>query len=171
VSEPKQLTSETTPENGESNASPRTEAEQESASGKIATAKSPGLANLRPPWQKGQSGNPKGKATGPNWQSRMRAAARAAVTHEDIEAIVKLLLGKARDGKAWAIREVLDRVVGRLVEEGASDPAAAGVAQQVIVQIRGGAVDEIVARRLPFLPGARREAGTETGTEAEADGE
>jgi hypothetical protein len=42
-----------------------------------------------------------------------RAAALNAVKREDVEAIMAKLIEQAKAGEAWAIREFLDRVLGK----------------------------------------------------------
>jgi hypothetical protein len=59
----------------------------------------------------GGPGNPYTKQT-----ARLRAALLAAVTEEDIKAIVSKLIEQARGGNIPAAREVLDRTLGRSQE-------------------------------------------------------
>src|SRR5437016_81004 len=59
----------------------------------------------------GGPGNPHAGAVG-----RLRSALLGAVTEEDVRAIVARLVQMAKDGDVRAIREVLDRALGRPVE-------------------------------------------------------
>ena len=56
----------------------------------------------------GGPGNPYASAV-----SKWRRALSAAVTPQDIQDIVLRLVDKAKAGEAWAIKEVLDRTLGR----------------------------------------------------------
>ena len=63
----------------------------------------------------------KGNAGGPGnphaaQVARLRAALLNAITEDDIRALVERLLELARDGELRAIKEVLDRTLGRPVE-------------------------------------------------------
>ena len=46
-------------------------------------------------------------------KSQFRAMLMESVTDEDFLEIVKVLLGEAKAGKMWAIKELLDRLVGK----------------------------------------------------------
>jgi hypothetical protein len=63
------------------------------------------------PGNSGGPGNPHAAAVG-----RLRAAMLAAVSPEDVAAIVRQLVELAKGGSVPAIREVLDRTVGKPVE-------------------------------------------------------
>jgi hypothetical protein len=54
------------------------------------------------------TGNPRHRQT-----AELRAALFAAVSSKDIEAVVATLVEKARSGDVVAIRELLDRVLGK----------------------------------------------------------
>ena len=56
----------------------------------------------------GGPGNPRAVAA-----VAWREALDAAISQEDFEAIVRKLIAAALDGESWAIREVLDRTLGR----------------------------------------------------------
>ncbi len=45
--------------------------------------------------------------------SHLRAMLMAAVTDEDLQAIARMLIDKAKDGDMPAIRELLDRTIGK----------------------------------------------------------
>jgi len=60
------------------------------------------------PGNAGGPGNPHAKAT-----ARLRAALMRAITPSDVEAAISQLVAKAREGDLAAIKELLDRGVGR----------------------------------------------------------
>jgi hypothetical protein len=67
----------------------------------------------------GGPGNPHGKRAA--W---LREALLNAVTADDIQAIARVLVARAKDGDIPAIRELLDRTIGRSMPaiNGADDP-------------------------------------------------
>lgn len=70
------------------------------------------------PGNPGGPGNPHGPTV-----ARLRAAILRAVTPEDVEEIIRVLLGMARGGDLSAIKELLDREIGR--------PADADLAERI----------------------------------------
>ena len=56
-------------------------------------------------------GNPHAAAV-----SRWRKGLIEAVTPEDITAVVLVLVQEAKAGRAWAVRELLDRTLGKAVQ-------------------------------------------------------
>ena len=68
------------------------------------------LANLRPPWRPGESGNPKGRPS--NRKLFEEALGRAVVEHA--EAIVEALVRRAIEGDARMVTALLDRLVPRI---------------------------------------------------------
>jgi hypothetical protein len=56
----------------------------------------------------GGPGNPHGREV-----ASLRAALYRSVTEDDIRAIVAILVGKAKQGEAWAIKELLNRLLGK----------------------------------------------------------
>jgi len=60
------------------------------------------------PGNAGGPGNPHAPTV-----AKLRAAILAAVTAEDIEAIVRALVHRAKGGDMAAIRELLDRAIGK----------------------------------------------------------
>jgi hypothetical protein len=65
---------------------------------------------FRPGWG-GGPGNPHARAVG-----ELRTALLTTVTADDISAIVRVLIEQAKAGEIRAIREVLDRTLGRPIE-------------------------------------------------------
>jgi len=63
---------------------------------------------------KGWAGGP-GRPAGCQ-QIAWREAVAAAVTIRDIEEIVIVLMGQAKKGEPWAVKEFLDRVIGKAVQ-------------------------------------------------------
>lgn len=59
----------------------------------------------------GGPGNPYAAAAG-----RWRAAVIASVSEEDVRAVMRALIAAAKRGEAWAVREFMDRTLGRPVE-------------------------------------------------------
>jgi len=60
------------------------------------------------PGNRGGPGNPHGATV-----AKLRAAILAAVTPEDIDAIIRALVHRAKGGDMAAIKELLDRAIGR----------------------------------------------------------
>tara|TARA_R110002111_G_C6003165_1_gene373396 strand:- start:6172 stop:6486 length:315 start_codon:yes stop_codon:yes gene_type:complete len=60
---------------------------------------------------KGNTGGPGNPHAGR--VSQLRSAILTAITPEDIDAIIKKLLVRARDGDLAAIKEILDRCIGK----------------------------------------------------------
>ncbi len=59
----------------------------------------------------GGPGNPHNAAI-----ARLRKALHAAVTEEDIEQVISVLVAKAKEGSLPAIRELLDRTIGKATD-------------------------------------------------------
>ncbi len=70
-----------------------------------------GPAGRFAPGNRGGPGNPHGATV-----AKLRAAMLGAVSEADVQAIVGKLVALAREGSVPAIREVLDRTLGRPVE-------------------------------------------------------
>lgn len=71
--------------------------------------------NLAPMWKPGQSGNPGGRPKGSSLTKRLRQALDAN-DGKLAEIVVKVLLREAAKGKYQHLREVLDRVDGKVVQ-------------------------------------------------------
>ncbi len=63
------------------------------------------------PGNPGGPGNPFAAAAG-----RWRAAVVASVSEEDIAAVVRAMVNAAKRGESWAVRELMDRTLGKPVE-------------------------------------------------------
>ncbi len=73
--------------------------------------------NLRPmpPWEKGQSGNPLGRPVGTvSLVERLKAYLRRHP--EEVEAVVESLVKQGETGNIVAIKELLDRIDGKVAE-------------------------------------------------------
>lgn len=88
------------------------------------TGKNTGLANLKPPWKKGQSGNPKGKALGTRdrktvlWAAIKRIAEKKDMTPEEVEdAIQAAGIEKAFKGSFFHYQEVSDGLYGKITDK------------------------------------------------------
>jgi hypothetical protein len=86
----------------------------------------------------GGPGNPHGRRV-----ADLRAALLDAVTEADIRAVAKALVARAKAGEVPAIRELLDRMVGRPLVVDQVEPVAFEVSPEVQARAR-----EIIARRL-----------------------
>jgi len=75
----------------------------------------PRSPNLAPMWRPGQSGNPGGRPKGASLTNRLRKALDAN-DGQLAEVVVKVLLREAAKGKYQHLREVLDRVEGKVVQ-------------------------------------------------------
>ncbi|MEE8130840.1 MAG: hypothetical protein V3T48_11145 [Vicinamibacterales bacterium] len=75
-----------------------------------------------------------------------RAAMAEGVSREDIDAVIKVLVEKAKTGERWAVRELLDRTLGKPLQP----VAAVGVSEdrRVVLKLK---FDE-PALRLPVTP-------------------
>jgi hypothetical protein len=65
------------------------------------------------PWAPGQSGNPEGNPKGKPWAGAIRRAI-AESDREELLAIAKSLLAKAGEGDVAAIKELGDRLDGKV---------------------------------------------------------
>ena len=74
------------------------------------TGAAPGCRNLRPPWKKGQSGNPKGSTS----YKRSFEAALGRAVEQSAEALVAKLVGMAREGDARMMAILVDRLVPKM---------------------------------------------------------
>lgn len=61
-------------------------------------------------------GNPHAAAV-----AKFRAVLLASVTEEDLAAVVRVLVDQAKMGEGWAVKEMLDRLVGRPRLDAASE--------------------------------------------------
>jgi len=78
--------------------------------------KEPRSPNLAPMWKPGQSGNPGGRPRGSSLTKRLRQALDAN-DGKLAEVVVKVLLREAAKGKYQHLREILDRVEGKVVQK------------------------------------------------------
>jgi phage gp16-like protein len=79
--------------------------------------KQPKTAHLKKHmWKPGQSGNPGGRPKGASLTNRLRKALDAN-DGQLAEVVVKVLLREAAKGKYQHLREVLDRVDGKVVQK------------------------------------------------------
>ena len=72
--------------------------------------------NLAPMWKPGQSGNPGGRPKGSSLTKRLRQALDAN-DGRLAEVVVKVLLREAAKGKYQHLREILDRVDGKVAQK------------------------------------------------------
>jgi len=63
------------------------------------------------PGNPGGPGNPYARAT-----AAFRSVMLETITEADIKAVVKILIKSARSGESWAIRELLDRTIGKATQ-------------------------------------------------------
>ena len=74
----------------------------------LALAKTGPQEGNRGRFQPGQSGNPKGRPQGSRHKATMAAL---ALLGNDLEAITQALIEKAKAGKSWAIKLVIDKLI------------------------------------------------------------
>jgi len=113
---------------------------------------------------KGGPGNPHASIV-----MEWRKALVKAVTPEDVTAVMEKLIEKARAGEAWAVKEFLDRCVGRPKED---VPDAVPVQLQINVELGYLMAERMVALSghppapgLQALPAYQGEPDGETGEE------
>lgn len=82
----------------------------ETAAPVLSTGVAPGRRNLRPPWQKGQSGNPAGR----RGHRRIFEEALARAVEESAEALVAKLVQMAMAGDARMMAVLMDRLVPKV---------------------------------------------------------
>ena len=87
------------------------------------------------PGNAGGPGNPCAAAVG-TW----RAALAASVKPRDIQEVLAVLVKKAKDGEAWAVRELLDRCLGKFRPLEDEAPASGGLPADYLefLESRGG---------------------------------
>lgn len=70
-------------------------------------------------FQKGQSGNPGGRPKGPSLKAELirQLGKKGDDGRKNVDAIAAALIEQARDGKIEAIREILDRVDGKVPQQ------------------------------------------------------
>lgn len=68
------------------------------------------VANLRPPWRKGESGNPRGARPDP-----LLHALRKKITAKQAAGLAAILLERALDGDMKALEMIWDRTAGKPV--------------------------------------------------------
>lgn len=75
----------------------------------------PNPENLMPPWKPGESGNPKGLPKGTKW---LKTRLRELLEHGGLgDKVLEALIKKAQKGDVLAIREILDRIDGKVSQE------------------------------------------------------
>jgi len=74
------------------------------------TVEAPGRRNLRPPWKKGQSGNPKGNSSAAEARRRFDEALTNAVLKQHPELIARLV-GDALAGNEQQMRTLINKIV------------------------------------------------------------
>lgn len=82
------------------------------------------------PGNPGGDGNPHAAAV-----NRFRAAMMATVTEADVKAVITKLVQAAKAGEPWAVKELLDRIIGRArpTETDEANPLGVGVVFNVTV--------------------------------------
>jgi hypothetical protein len=116
------------------------------------------------------NGNRLGRGGAPLAQRSLalRAALLASVTAEDIAAIVKKLIEKARKGDLRAAREILNRTCGKAINADPREPLQVNVLAEAIVAER---MESLRRRRIEHARGERLDEPPtdEYGREIEAD--
>jgi hypothetical protein len=91
--------------------------------------------NLRPPWEKGQSGNPKGRPKGRGVTDRLKE-----LLNEDdgkiSDALAKSIIKAALKGDYRFVREILDRVEGKVTDKLDIDGEVRVIEQRFVVAKR-----------------------------------
>ena len=88
--------------------------------------------NLRPPWKKGESGNPKGRPKGMNVTARLK---RILDENEGqvSEALAKAIIKAALKGDHKFVTTILDRVEGKVTDKLELDGQMRVVEQRFVV--------------------------------------
>jgi hypothetical protein len=87
------------------------------------------------PFQPGQSGNPNGRPKSKPFKKALSEALKAAEDDSEIlQAVALALVAKAREGDVPAIKEIADRLDGKVTQPIAGDDDGAPIAIQAIVR-------------------------------------
>jgi hypothetical protein len=87
------------------------------------------------PFQPGQSGNPNGRPKSKPFKNALQEALKAAADDEDLlNAVALALVKKAKDGDVQAIKELADRLDGKVTQPIGGDEDAAPMTVQAIVR-------------------------------------
>jgi hypothetical protein len=88
------------------------------------TGRNTGLANLKPAWKKGQSGNPKGKPKGTRdrrtviWEAIKRIAEKRSLSPEEVEEAIQAAgIEKSLKGSFFHYKEISDGLYGKIQEK------------------------------------------------------
>jgi hypothetical protein len=104
------------------------------------------------PGNAGGPGNPHAAAV-----SKWRSQLVEIITPEDFAAVIAVLVAKAKAGEAWAVRELLDRTVGKPapVEGDEGNGSDDGSARAEMISIFNFKAAPLTARdmRIPLPPG------------------
>lgn len=83
-------------------------------------------ANLRPPWQKGQSGNPGGRP-----KDVLTQALRKKLSDDEADGILAIVIRLAKQGDMRAVQLLWDRMEGRALDRKEVGQPGAFDAQQI----------------------------------------
>lgn len=87
------------------------------------------------PFQPGQSGNPNGRPKSKPFKEALQRALRAADDDEELlNAVALALVKKAQDGDVSAIKELADRLDGKVTQPIGGDDEAGPITVQSIVR-------------------------------------
>jgi hypothetical protein len=87
------------------------------------------------PFQPGQSGNPNGRPKSKPFKRALSEALKAAEDDSDIlKAVALALVAKAKDGDVPAIKEIADRLDGKVTQPIGGDEDAGPITVQAIVR-------------------------------------
>ena len=68
------------------------------------------FTGLRPPWKKGQSGNPSGRP------KKLTNALDKALTKQVTRDVAEAIVGKAKEGDVYAFNAIADRLEGKVAQ-------------------------------------------------------
>jgi hypothetical protein len=88
------------------------------------TGKNTGIANLKPAWKKGQSGNPKGRPLGARdrrtviWAALKRIAEKKKMTPEEVEEALQVAgIEKGLKGSFFHYQEISNGLYGKITDK------------------------------------------------------
>ena len=74
-------------------------------------------AGLKPPWKKGQSGNPKGRPKGPSLVDALKKVLQEMGEEETLKKLARAWVGQSAKGNAVFFKELIERLDGKVAQK------------------------------------------------------